>query len=47
MFKLMKAKHKKKILKAAKEKDTLPIDEQRNKYARFLVRNNATSKTIL
>lgn len=40
---LMKEKHK--ILKAAREKDTLLIDEQRNKYTSLLVRNNASSKT--
>lgn len=32
----MKAKHKKKILKAAKEKDTLFIDEQRKNMQDFL-----------
>lgn len=44
---LMKVKHKKKILKAAREKGTLIVDEQINKYTRLFVRNNANSKTIL
>lgn len=46
IIKLLKAEIKRKILKLAREKKAHYIQRNKEKYDRFLVRNNANEKTI-